>query len=362
MITVSRRWPTVTAIALVACLLPGCGPVDSGGDKAGGDRHVSLRLASAAYAPGENTSHFIKVLEAMSHGDLTVVTANAFGGYAPDAEIQVVRAVATGDADLGWVGSRTFDSLGVLSLEALSAPLLIGSYAVENAVLASPLADQLLAGVGSAGVTGLGISAGDFQLPIGVSHPLVTPADWHGVTFGTYASVVQEQAIRALGAIPFEAFGDLRRHALETHELEGFHLGLPFYGSSDLPSKAPYVTVNVRLWAQSDVSFVNPDALARLSRQQREWLFAAAADTKLYAARVGADEGTAIRAACAQGARMVKATPNQLAALRTSLQVVYDVLEKNPQVRQNIAQIRRLASVTTAEAASPVPSGCAWPR
>lgn len=358
----NRPWLVVTAVTVVTCLLPACGPVGTAGDKAGGGAHVSLRLAGAAYAPGETTTHFIKALENMSHGTLTIVTTNAFGAYAPDAEIQVIRAVAAGDVDLGWVGSRAFDSVGVTSLEALSAPMLISSYAVENAVLASPLADDLLAGVRSAGVTGIGISPGTLQLPIGVSHALVTRTDWSGVTFGTYTSVVQEQTIRALGATPFQAFGEFREHALDTREIQGFHIGLPFYGSSDLPAKAPYVTLNERLWAQSDVSFINPEALARLTRQQREWLFTAAADTELYAARIGADEETAVRAACAKGARMVRATPDQLAAMKSALKTVYDGLEKDPQTSQAIAQIRHLAQVTPAEAEMPVPSGCSWPR
>jgi TRAP-type C4-dicarboxylate transport system substrate-binding protein len=343
---------------LLAASLAGCGTPDRERDKAGSDTRVVLRLAQTGYAPGDYLAHFIDAVGTVSGGDVQVVVLNTFGSYAPDAEMQVVRAVAAGQVDLGWVGSSTFDSVGVTSLEALSAPLLIDSYAVENAVLTSPLADQLLAGIEPAGVTGLGMSPGAFQLPMGVKHPLLTPGDWKGVSFGTYPSKVQEQAIRALGATPFPAIGDGRAHALDTGEIQGFNIGFPFYGSSDLPAKAPYVTANVRLWAAIGVGIANPDLYAGLTRRQRRWLVTALAQTRSYAAGRVANQTNAIRSACDKGAQLVNATPVQLAALRSALEPVYADLNTDPKTSSAIAQIRRLAAATPPESPTQIPSTC----
>ena len=40
----------------------------------------------------------------------------------------MIGDVEAGKADLGWAGSRAFDSVGVPSFDALHAPLLIDSY------------------------------------------------------------------------------------------------------------------------------------------------------------------------------------------------------------------------------------------
>lgn len=353
-----RRWRAASTLALLALALTACSNLATEGDKAGGATKVVLRVTSSSLAPSNAQAHFVDSVHARSHGHLRIVVVSEFGGFAPDSEIQAVRAAAAHEVDLAWVGSRTFDSVGVTSLEALSAPLLLDSYALENAVLASPLADQLLAGVQSAGVTGLGMSPGAFQLPIGVKHPLLTPADWKGVAFGTYPSAVQDQTIRALGATPFAAIGDGRTHALDTGEIEGFNVGLPFYASADLPARAPYVTTNVRLWAQIDVLVANTEVLAGLSRQQRAWLLAAAADTQRYAAARVADEAGALRTACFKHAHLINATAAQLAALRSALDPVYVDLEKDPRTSRAITQIRQLAATTSPESPPPIPSTC----
>ena len=73
----------------------------------------------------------------LSGGAVQVTVINQWGDYAPSAEAQVVHAVAAGTVDLGWAGSEVFDTIGVPGLRALSAPMLIDSYPLENAVLKS---------------------------------------------------------------------------------------------------------------------------------------------------------------------------------------------------------------------------------
>ncbi|MEO5661884.1 MAG: TRAP transporter substrate-binding protein DctP [Nocardioides sp.] len=358
MIRLGRRARGFATLALLLSLVAACGNLDTGGDKAGRRGPVVLRLANSGYAPDDTLTRFVEAVDRLSDGEVRIELVNAFGGFAADSEIQMVKAVAAGDVDLGVVNSGAFDSLGVTSLEALSAPLLIDSYALENAVLASPLADELLEGVQAVGVTGLGMSAGHFQLPIARDRALLEPKDWRGVSFGTYPSALKEQAIRALGASPFGAFGGPREHALDVGEIQAFNLGFPFYGGSDLPTKAPYVTVNVRLWALINVFIGNPGVIDGLSGQQRGWLEQAAAETEVYAAGLVADESEGIHGACDQGARLVSASPDQLAALRTAFDPLYAELRSDPETSRAIDEISDLASRTTPEPAQHFPSAC----
>ncbi len=102
--------------------------------------------------------------------------------------------------------------------------MLIDSYPLENAVLKGTIPGRMLAGLSSLRVTGLGILGDTLRRPVSVRRPLLAPADWRGVSFGTFRSSVQEQAIQALGATPVVAFGPYRTHDLATSQIQGFEL------------------------------------------------------------------------------------------------------------------------------------------
>ncbi|HEX9517159.1 MAG TPA: hypothetical protein VF940_13410, partial [Streptosporangiaceae bacterium] len=177
------------APALAAMAAAGCGAA-AGGDKAGGPAggRVVLRMASTAYGLGDvpPVADFARRVRTLSAGSIQVKVINEWGADAPGAEAQVVRAVAAGTVDLGWAGSRVFDTMGVPGFRALSAPMLIDSYPLEDAVLRSAMPGRMLAGLGSVHVTGLGVLGDVLRRPVSVRRPLLAPADWRGITFGTY--------------------------------------------------------------------------------------------------------------------------------------------------------------------------------
>ena len=121
-----------------------------------------------------------------------------------------MRAVAAGEVDLGWVGTRVFDTLDVTSFQALTAPMLVDSYDLQDAVLHSTITHRMMRGLEPVGVVGLGVVPDALRKPIGVEGPLLTPSDWRGTTFGTVPSKSQEASIKALGATPAEVFGHQR--------------------------------------------------------------------------------------------------------------------------------------------------------
>lgn len=357
-----RKASALLALILVSAVASGCAGAPPG-DKAGGagGGPVVLRMASTLGLDAiPAVADFIRRVNAVSGGTLQIKVINQWGGWAPDAEAQVVRAAAAGTVDLGWAGSRVFDTIGVPGLRALSAPMLIDSYPLENAVLHSAMPGRMLAGLASVHVTGLGVLGEGLRLPISARRPLLAPADWRGVSFGTLRSRVQEEAIRALGATPVVAFGPVRSHAVGSGQIRGFELDVSRYVRlAGLATGAPYVAANVALWPEFDVLIASPRRLASLTVQQRTWLRQAADGAARDSAGLAASGNAAsIGRACAMGARFVTATPADLAALRRALSVVYQHLQADPQTRAFIQQIQRLKNTTPAGPAPRIPAGC----
>ena len=156
---------------------------DAGADKAGGsDEPVVLRLANTNgqldFTPA--VVDFVDRVEELSGGDLRIEAVDEWGDFASDAEQQVVKDVAAGEVDLGWVGTRVFDTLDVKSFQALTAPMLIDSYALESAVIESGITEQMMRGLDDLGVAGLGVLPDGLRKPIGVTGPDPRPGGLAG--------------------------------------------------------------------------------------------------------------------------------------------------------------------------------------
>ena len=84
------------------------------------------------------------------------------------------------------------------------------------------------------GVTGLATLAGTLRKPVAVEEGTGRPADWQGVTFGTYLSQAEFEAVRALDASPVVGVGGARDQALRAGSIDGFESGLLPTGSTPL--------------------------------------------------------------------------------------------------------------------------------
>jgi TRAP-type C4-dicarboxylate transport system substrate-binding protein len=300
-----RRLAALCAVAGLALGTAGCSADGASRDKAGGPGEpVVLKMGTVngdlKFIP--QAGYFVDRVKELSEGNLQIEVVYEVGNAERDAEQQVVRGVADDTYDLGVVTTQVFDTLGVTSFQALNAPMLLDSYALQAAVLESGITDTMMQSLSDIGVTGVATLAGTLRKPVSVEKALVAPADWHGVTFGTYLSEVEFEAVRALDARPKVAFGAARDQALRAGSLDGFEAGLLLYRLNNLYELAPYVTTNVTLWPQMLTVFANPEVDGLLNTAQRDWLRQAAQEAESRSADL-ADADADRSRRCARWAR-----------------------------------------------------------
>ena len=280
----------------------------------------------------------------------------------------LVADAKAGRTELAWVSTNAFDRMGITSLRALDAPMLVDDYRLQTAIVHSRLTRRMLAGVRGAGVEGLALVEGRLRRPLGVDHPLRGPRDYRGLQLGTAASRTRRDAIRALGArvvagahLPHfgETWNDLETRSLPPKvRLDGLETDLDneFY---DVPPSVPgYVTEDVRLWPETAAIVASPARLARLNARQRSWLQQAAADTQARSFAMGADEGASLRELCSRGTRFARTSSADRVALRRSFRPVYAHLERDPQTRAFIHAIEAMKERLPRGAPPSIPAAC----
>ena len=171
------------ALVLAVGLLAGCG--SGAADKAGGSSTpVVLRLADSNNSDQPDTGaleYFAAQVARRSGGNLRVrITYMAAGSATPYVEERTIAAVRAGRFDLGWIGARAWDEVGVKSFRALQAPFLITSKRLLDRVVTSPLAGEMLDSLKAKNVVGVALVPDYLRHPAGMGRPLVSPADFDG--------------------------------------------------------------------------------------------------------------------------------------------------------------------------------------
>jgi TRAP-type transport system periplasmic protein len=336
----ANRGPQAALLAAtVALAVAGCGGTNT--DKAGGAQKLKptvLTMADGNGGPGE-LEPFAAAARRLSGGTLRIEFKSAWRAGTPGYETGVIGDVKAGKADLGWAGSRAFDSVGVPAFDALHAPLLVDSYTLERKALDSPLAGEMLGGLKPLGVVGLGILPGPLRKPLGVSR-LVGPADYAGKTLALQRSQVAEQTLGALGARGAEIPS---AGAIDAYD--GIEQQVESIDNNGYDKHDKYLTSNVNLWPRPLVLFMNREAFDKLSGRQRAALrdaARAALPATLAAEQANEREGAA--SLCRRGVSFVTASNADLAALRRAVQPVYDRLQRDAKTKAAIEQIQAMRS------------------
>jgi TRAP-type C4-dicarboxylate transport system substrate-binding protein len=324
------------ALAVVASASAGAGP-----DKAGGRgspakpsaKRVTLTLATGD-APFAET--YADAVARLSGGAIRIQVRLGRTAQA-NYERFTVEDVRKGKAQLGSVAARVWDTMGATSMRAVLAPLLVDSLALQRRVLASPLAAEMLAGLDRTGVVGLALTPGPLRRPLGTTRALRRPQDYAGATIGIKFGGVARSTFETLGAkVTGYTYGQAR--------FDGAELDLKTIADAEYDPRAKAITANVVLWPRPQTVFANRAAFARLTPAQRGILRRAGRQAiGPEAARIEREQRDALSVICARSRDVLTASSvPELAAMRAALRPVYDALERDPQTKRLLSEIRKL--------------------
>jgi TRAP-type C4-dicarboxylate transport system substrate-binding protein len=277
-------------------------------------------------------NEFADQVKALSGGSITILP-----NWAADTEQNVLKAVIAGQYDLGLVASRAWDTANITSFQALQAPFLINNDALSIAVATSDIARQMLDSVSSAGIVGLTLWPEDLRHPFSVDpgKPLLSTADFTGLTMRVPPSGVSNMLIKQLGATPM----------YEDSGYQGAESGLTQLGTLN---GRPIATGNITFYPKFQVLFANGPAFKKLNLAQQKVLSDAAAAAQKKAIAEHQSDATAGTAWCADGSSIVLASDAQIAAFQQAAQPVLDSLAKDPFNAKMIAAINDLKAKTPA--------------
>ena len=316
--------------------------------KAGGEEPPLVLKVGTNDAPGrpaaDQIEEFAVRVAALSEGKILVEPVWHVGGInTPNWDQAVAEQVVKGELEMGNIPSRAFDVLGVSTLRALNAPFLITSDELLNEVVASGLADGMLAGLEEIGLVGLVLLPEGLRHPFGYDEGLLGPDDYEGGVVRAPASATTAAVFKALGSRVVDGEIDL---------------------ASQIGMESAYVleplgtgTGNVVLFPKVNVLVMNADAYARLTERQREILEQAASETLEWSAESRITDSAAAETWCARGGRVVIADGDVLAALHDAVEPVYKDLRADQPTAEMIDQIQEMKASLAVEDQA-IPDNC----
>jgi TRAP-type C4-dicarboxylate transport system substrate-binding protein len=269
------------------------------------------------------------------------------GGF----EQGVVQLVQDGELDLGWIAARAWDTVDVTSFQALQAPFLITDHELLTEVLASPMADEMVAGLGDVGLVGLGLFPDGMRYPLGYTAPMTSLQDFEGADIRLVPSEATEALVRALGGRPvYGLAGDALDAAIKNGDIDGTEVSLGLAAS--IAPEGSVVTGNVVLFPRVNSLFAGADLMASLSDEQEGILVAAAEDAYAFATSTVTEDFPAF---CDAGGELVTASKADVAALERAAKPVYGMLDADPQTKAFIDEIQGLKE---GQGVGEAPSSC----
>jgi TRAP-type C4-dicarboxylate transport system substrate-binding protein len=338
----------VVTLAAAACSGPG------GMDKAGGTKTkppVVLILAEHEQGPDEVQS-WIEEVQRRAGGSLRIQVTHRWRDQEVAYDKATIADVQAGKVALAKIAAGAYDTVGVTSFQALVAPFLIDNPTLEQRVLESDLAGEMLAGTSKLGLVGLAVLPTDLRKPLGLSRLLVKARDYRGARMGVREGEVAKATFRALRANPVPTIpgGPIRG-------LDGLDIDLGGIKGAGYDQQATALTANVTLWPRPVTVVINGTVFESLTAAQQDALRqagTAAVSRQLAFRRLLSQEDRELL--CRRGLRFVRASDRDLAGLRRAVQPVYDQLERNPQTS---SLLQRIQTMKHAIAAPPNAPACA---
>jgi TRAP-type C4-dicarboxylate transport system substrate-binding protein len=280
---------------------------------------------------------FDEAVKRVSGGHLSIKWRNEYGkGRGGNAEINLIRDVNAGKADLGWAGTRVFDELGDPAFNPLHAPLLIDSYDLEEKVLSDHLVAPMLESLDDLELQGIGVLPGPLRRPLG-KRPLRGPDDWAGARISYSGGDQIERALRAFGAKVSYDSPNVREAA---EKLDGIETHIAAVPGNHYQHDMPYLTGDIVLWPRPLVLFAGPDVSSGDLAVLRQAAKAAIPEAIALSRSLESD---GLSEACRATFKVVSASAPQIEGLRSAVRPVYDRLEQDPAASAAVARIQELS-------------------
>jgi TRAP-type C4-dicarboxylate transport system substrate-binding protein len=340
----SRSVRPRAALAVIAALMAaGCSA--AGTSKSGGPPEAvahgttTLTFASAEPLPVDTT--FATLVDQDSGGHLRLRMVHYDSG-STSVDLTIAADLQKGKLDVGDVGSRAWEILGVPAFRAYQAPFLVTSRELLDKAVTGRLAARLLATLKPARVTGLAIVPDSIRY-LYSTRPLTTPAQFSGAKIRINVSATTSDVLTALGATPVTdvASGPAAVQALRDGTLTAIESS-PQNAMNGYLRVAPYVVVNAPLFAKTTTFAASSAVLAKLPARDAGWLRQAAQQA---AATQGTSATDRVRwaSACGQGLKPLAVTQQQFTALHATEAAIYAGLAADPQTTLAIDRIGSLA-------------------
>jgi len=338
-----RPWAALAVIA--ALMAAGCSA--AGTSKSGGapetapNGTVTLTFASADPLPVDMTFATLVAKNSGGHLKLRTVYYNA---RATGVDQTVAAALRSGKLDVGDVGSRAWESLGVTAFRAYQDPFLVTSRELLDKAVTGRVAAGVLATLRPVKITGLAIVPDSIRYLFS-TRPLTTPAQFYGAKIRINESDTTGEVLDVMGAVPVtdvaggppavQALRDGKLTAIESDPVNAMENGYV--------QVAPYVLVNAPLFAKTTTFAASSAALAKLPARDAGWLRQAARQAAATQASSAADR-VMWASMCGQGLKPLAVTPQQFDALHTAEASTYADLSADPQTALAIDRIGGLAA------------------
>jgi C4-dicarboxylate-binding protein DctP len=327
-------WLVAPALALVAV---GCG----GGTKAGGrplTHPIVLSIANHE-TEGRDLAEYVAAVDRLSEGSIRLDRHEGWRSALAAYDRATLADVRSGRIDLAKVAVRSLDTAGVTDFQPLMAPFLVDSVALERTVLASPLADDMLAGLDRAGVVGVAVLPGEPRRPFGQRRRFTARSAYRGALFGIGPSRLSRETLEALGAKPRTYVPGNLPYALDGAELDLYTIEGQGYDTS-----VTSLIGNVVLWPRAFVVVANRKVFASLTAKQRDILHAAGHEAlEPSIRRLRIEERDQAGTLCRRRQLMLlQATNPEVAELRATVRPVYTALERSTVARARIRQIEAM--------------------
>jgi TRAP-type C4-dicarboxylate transport system substrate-binding protein len=308
---------------LVALMLvTGCSGKPGGVDKAGGPVTAAPITLKMANTRGEEAKPFLDELAKVSGGALQLTAEPGFENATKSAEVDALHAVQSSKADIAFVPTRAYPFVGVKSFDALIAPMLIDNMELQLQVINDSVVGEMVDGVKSAGLAGIGILPGPIRVPDGISRSLLSPSTYSGARIAYSASPVAKQSLEALGAVPVEAAFD----GQDVSGFDGLELHASAVGSNVYDGVVRSITANVGLWPRPIGIVANPGSWIRLTDAQRGWLVQAAKGAVADTATLQANTEDIANMCRRNKVKIISASENQITELGRAFKPVHDSL------------------------------------